>query len=336
MSVFGPNQVEELMIGSAVATEATVPDFIADADAGELQVVSAAGGAAEEGKPFKILQKTNGDAGKGLNYEFSDVVDPRKIERITVKEFSPEVLKQVTVEVSSVEENTTYILEVRILNDGGTLSPENFAIVSGYYLTGSNVTNVTEASIAEQLVENINGNLKRRGDSELSVSASGAVITIEGKPQRVVPGKIIGSQIEFEVNTKSFTKADPISENTQLITLPTIVQENNPGNGTGKYAVNLEWFTKGYKYEAHRQTGYPADFTERTPFYASQDKEYNVLHITYKNDRISPTLEEQPRVLTVFTAREDLAGNSNMNDVLAKIRTSVGSLANVPSDLAVD
>ena len=333
MSVFGPNQVEELIIGAGVASQTSVADFIASAAPGELQVVGATGEAIAAGKTFKVLQKTDGDAGKGLNFEFSDLIKPSKVERIVVKQFSPEVQKSVEAVVNTVEEETTYILEVRILNDGGTLSPENFAIVSGYAITGSNVTGVTADNIAAELVASINANLKLRGDSELVVSASGATITLTGKAQRVVPGKIVGRQIEFEVNTKTFAKANPIAENTQLMS-HTVLNENNPGTGTGKYAVNLEWFTKGYKYEPYRQTGYPADFGERTPYYADASKSYNAIHITYHDSRISPTVEEQPRVLTMLVERTNLASNADTNDVLELLRVALGADA-VPVNLPV-
>ena len=88
MSVFGPNQVEELVIGTAVASETTVPTFISSASDKEIAVLSADGSAVAAGEKFKVLQKTSGSASKGLNYEFSDVIDPSKVEKVILKEFS--------------------------------------------------------------------------------------------------------------------------------------------------------------------------------------------------------------------------------------------------------
>jgi hypothetical protein len=332
MSVFGPNQVEELVIGTAVASETTVPTFISSASDKEIAVLSADGSAVAAGEKFKVLQKTSGSASKGLNYEFSDVIDPSKVEKVILKEFSAEVNKSVTATVAAATANTTYAVECRIYNDGGSLSPENFAVVSGYYVTGTSAETVT--AIRDGLIVSLQANLTNRGDSELTVASSSTnAITIAGQAQAVVAGKFTGRQIEFDVTGKSFLESALVPENTGGVTVA-VTASNFPGSGTGKYAVNLEWFTKGYKYEAYRATGYPADFGDRTPYYASSVSEYNAIHIKYKSTGGSPSVEEQRKVLTILVVRADLAGNSVTNSVLASIRTAVGS-GNVPADLAV-
>lgn len=331
MSVFGPNQVEELIVGSAVAAETTLPTFKASASDTEIKILSADGSAPASGEDFKVFQKTAGDAAKGLDIEFSDVIKADKVKKVTLAEYTAEVQKQVTVTVDTAVANTTYIVECRIYNDGGTLSPENFAIVSGYYSTGATAPSVTV--IRDGLIASLNSNLVRRGDSELVVATSSTdAITITGKAQTAVPGKIIGKQIEFDVNTKSFDETALIAENSGAISHE-IDNENVAGKGTGKYAVNLEWFTKGYKYEVYRQTGYPADFGERTPYYTSQGTTYNVIHIKYFDDRDNPSVEKQNKVLTILVEFTNAASNAATNAVLADLRTILGT-AVVPADLA--
>lgn len=329
MSVFGTNQREELILGSAVAAETTVDTFIASASDTEIKVLSADGSAPVAGGDFKLLQKADA-AVKG--YEFSDVVKASKVDKVILAEYRAEVQKSVTATVDSAVANTTYAVEVRLYNDGGTLSPENFAIVSGYYVTGSGVPTVEV--IRDGLIASLQSNLTLRGDNELVISANSTdAIDIVGKAQSVVRGKDIGKQIEFEVTGKSFSDPNIVQENTGLIS--TVVNnENVAGIGTGKYAVNLEWFVKGFAYESYRQAGYPADFSERTPYYASQATEYNAIHIKYFDDRDNPSVEKQNKVLTILVERADLAGNANTNDVLADLRTVLGA-ANVPADLAV-
>lgn len=328
MSVFGPNQVEELIVGSAVAAETTLPTFLSTASDTEIKILSADGSAPATGVDFKVYQKAAAAQG---GIEFSDIVKAAKVEKCILKEYAAEVNKQVTATVNaSVTAGDTYVLEARIYNDGGTLSPENFAIVSGFYVAG---TGDTATDVADGLVASINYNLAKRGGNELTVSNAGAVITIVGQAQSVVPGKIIGKQIEFDVAGKSYDEAALIQENTGLIAVA-VVNENFPGAGTGKYAVNLEWFTKGYKYEAYRQTGYPADFSERTPYYASQAKTYNAIHLKYSDGVGNPSVEKQAKVLTILVERTDLASNANTNAVLADLRTILGTDI-VPADLAV-
>lgn len=337
MAVFGPNQVEELIIGNAVASETTAATFIASASDNEIKVLSADGTAPASGEDFKVLQKTSATETPN-GYEFSDTIPADKVEQVILKEYEAETLKSVRVEGfdGNVVANTTYAVEIRLFNDGGSLSPENFSIVTGYYATGASVTGVTAAIIRNGIVASLNHNLNRRGGNEFVITTpntSETDILITGAPQVAVPGKITGRQIEFEVTAKQFDDTALNQENLGLLTT-TVESENSPGAGTGKYAVNLEWFTKGYKYEVYRQTGYPADFTERTPFYADQSATYNAIHIKYKKSRISPTVEEQPRVLTILVVKTNLASNANTNAVLADLRTILGS-GNVPADLAV-
>lgn len=337
MSVFGPNQVEELIIGNAVAAETTAATFIASASDNEIKILSSDGTAPASGVDFKVLQKTAAtEAVDG--YEFSDVVPADKVDQVILKEYSAEVLKSVEVlgfdAAAAGSANKTFSVEIRIFEDGGSLSPENYSIVSGYYSVGA--VAASAATIRNGIVASLNHNLNRRGANEVVITTPNAVetdILITGAAQVAVPGKITGRQIEFNVTAKVFNETALNHENLGELTT-NVVTSNDPGTGTGKYAVNLEWFTKGYKYEVYRQTGYPADFTERTPFYADQSATYNAIHIKYKKDRISPTVEEQPRVLTILVVKTDLASNANTNDVLADLTTILGA-ANVPADLAV-
>ena len=335
MSVFGPNQVEEVIIGNAVASETTIATFIATASDKEIKCLSADGSAPAEGVNFKYLQKTAGNAAKGLNFEFSDVVEASNVEKVILAEYAAEVQKSATVSgfTGNVVANTTYAVEVRLYNDGGTLSPENFATITGYYVTGSDVSAETAATIRDGVLESLNYNLSKRGDYVISATADGDDISIDGLPQDVVPGKIIGKQVEFDVSAKQFLNTD-IFQNDLFLLTTVIDTENNPGKGTGKYAVNLEWFTKGYKYEVYRQTGYPADFD--TPYYASTAGVYNVVHVKYFSSRISPTVERQPKVLTILIDKvsDTLANNAATNAVLADLRTILGTAA-VPADLPV-
>ena len=335
MSIFGHNQVGELIIGNAVATETTIATFIASASDKEIAVLSADGTAPALGKDFKLLQKTAGNASKGLNFEFSDIVKAKKVDAVTVHTYVAETQKSVTVSgfTGNVVANTTYAVEVRIYNDGGSLSPENFATVTGYYVTGASVAAETATTIRDGILASLNYNLGKRNAGEVSATADGANISIDGIAQVAVPGKIAGKQIEFDVTAKQFLNTSILHENLGLLTVVTDT-ENNPGRGTGKYAVNLEWFNKGYKYEVYRQTGFPADFS--APFYASAGGIYNTIHIKYYDDRISPNLEKQYKLLTILVDKgtDTLANNANTNLILDKLQLILGA-DNVPADLPV-
>jgi hypothetical protein len=329
MSVFGPNQVEEPMIGNAAAAETTVATFIASASDQELAVLGAGGGAVAALEDFKILQKT------AAGYEFSDVIEPSKVEKVILATYAAAVEKSVSVAAfAPLAANHTYAVECRIYNTGGSLSVENFDVVPGYYVSGA--TAPTAAAVQAGILTSLNANLTKRGANELTVVDGGAdEIDISGQAQSVVAGKKIGSQIQFDVTVKAFNNVSILHEN--IVTSGvTVNSESNPGVGTGKYAVNLEWFAKGYKYEVYRQTGYPADFA--TPYYASSAGVYNVIHVKYKSSRISPTVEEQPKVLTILIDKvtDVPANNASTNTILSGIRTALtGTGVSVPANLAV-
>ena len=116
--MFGPRQVGELIVGNALATESTVKTFIASATDKKLGVFSADGTAPAANKPFYLLQKTAGDSAKGLNYEFSDKIDPRYVEKVTLAQYAPEVAKVVKVDgfatAGVVAAQRTYEIEIRV------------------------------------------------------------------------------------------------------------------------------------------------------------------------------------------------------------------------------
>lgn len=319
---YGPNQVGELIIGNTVATQTTAQTFIASAADKSVKILSADGTAPAAKKPFKVLQKTAGDVGKGLNYEFSDIIEPNSIQRITIANYAAEVQKSVTVSgfTGNVLPNTTYVVDVRIYNDGGTLSPENFATVQGFYTTGANIGAVTPVIIRDGLLKSLKSNLVKRGDYEVVLApiASPVGFSVTGKPQTVSPGKIEGRQIEFEVIAKVYDNAYSLTSLTQNLGLLTAVTTvaSNPGKGTGKLAVNYEWFVKGMKYEVYRTTGYPADFN--TPYYANINGTYDVVDITYFKARNETSVERQYKTLRIMVA------SGNLTDIVADLNTITG------------
>jgi len=334
--MYGPNQVGELIIGNAVASQTTAKTFIASAADKQIKALSESGIIVSDGTPFNFLQKTSGDASKGLNYEFSDVIDPSKIDKVTLKAYAAEVQKVNTITVGTATANTTYEIEVRLYNDGGSLSPENFAIIQGFYVTG--VSAETTTAIKDGLLLSLQKNLIKRGNFELDVVSTGAsTFTITSKVQKVVAGKLIGKQIEFDVLGKSYSNTYDTTQpsiNGGLVTVA-LTTAAFPGSGTGKFAVNFEWFVKGMKYEVYRQTGYPADFG--TPYYASAAGVYNVIQIRYYSERKQTSIERQYKVLTILVDKvtDTPANNAATNSVLADLRTAIGTRASVPANLAV-
>lgn len=334
--MFSPNQVGELLIGNAAATETTVATFIATAPDKRLKVLSKDGGNVGVGKPFYVLQKATGIPG-GL--EFSDKVDPRSIDKITVKTYEAEVLGSFKIDgfavAGTVAAKRTYEIEIRVENQ---LSSENFDVIAGYYVTGQVLGSDTATTVRDGLLKSLNKNLLLRGDKEFTAVADGTGISITEKFQNNRPGKIEGRKLLFTIRGKVFENVptNGNSSNLELLTV-TLVTDAKPGNGTGKWATNYEYFTKGVKYDPTRDFGYPANFGDITPYYASKLGIYNTIQIKYFAPRTETSVERQYKVLTIILDKvtNTLANNAATNLVLADIRTAVGTFATVPADLAV-
>lgn len=334
--MFGIRQVGELIVGNAVATETTVKTFIASATDKEVKVLSADGTAVALNKPFKLYQSTGGDASKGLNFEFSDTINPKYIDKITLKEYAPEIAKAVKIDgfatAGVLAAQRTYEVEIRVENQ---LSPENYEQIVGYYVTGEILGSDTTTTVRDGLLKSLNQNLTKRGNSEFTAVADGTGILITEKYQDNIPGKIDGRKYTFTVTGKVFNNvSNGYNSNLGLLTSTQTVAPSF-GSGTGKWATNYEWFVKGYKYDADRLVGFPADFGDRTPYYTSKAGKYNTIQIIYFSPRTETVVERQYKVLTILVEKTNAASNGATNSVLADIRTAVGTNAIVPANLAI-
>lgn len=334
MAVFGPNQKEELLIGNALSTETSVADFISSAADKELGVYSKNGGAVAANEVFYLLQKTNGDAVKGLNYEFSNGIDPKYINYIKAEKFKPSVEKAIRVNgfTGTPKANATYQVSIRLYNDGGTLSTENFRHIHGSWVTSDDVTVAhTNANIIQGLVDSLNRAQKKEGD-KFTITGGADFIDIVALPTSGNPIQDIAKQTEFdiEVSVKSNgLNPDTAQPESYPILTADLVAAADPGVGTGKWASNLETFTRGYNYEAYRGASYPANFTQ-PELYSNYNGQYNVIHIGYYFKHSVAGVEEQPSVLTILF--DNTGGVTAINAVLAQLRI-VAPNAAVPADL---
>jgi hypothetical protein len=334
--MFVPSQTGEILIGNAVATETTVPTFIASASDKELKVLSKDGTNVAAKKPFYILQKADAIPG---GFEFSDKVDPRYVEKVTVTTYSPEVLGAYKVDgfntAGVVAAKRTYEVEVRLEDQ---LSPENFTTIQGYYVTGQVLGSDTATTVRDGVLLSLNKNLSNRGADEFTAVADGTgiLITEQYQPNRV--GRDEGRKLRFTIKGKVFENV-PTNGNSSNLDLLTVVQTvaPKPGNGTGKWVTNAEYDLKGFKYDPSREYGFPANFGNLTPTYASGSGLYNLIHIKHYMPRTETSVERQYKVLTIAVDKgtDTLANNANTNAILTSIRTAVDTYATVPANLPV-
>jgi len=334
--MFVPNQTGEILIGNAVATETTVPTFIASASDKELKVISKDGTAVAAKKPFYVLQKADAIPG---GFEFSDKVDPKYVEKVTVSAYSAEVLGSYKIDgfntAGVVAAKRTYEVEIRLEDQ---LSPENFTTIQGYYVTGQVLGSDTATTVRDGVLLSLNKNLSNRGSDEFTAVADGTgiLITEQYQPNRV--GRDTGRKLQFTVKGKVFENVPTNGNNSNLDVLTTTqITAPKPGTGTGKWVTNAEYVLKGFKYDPSREYGYPANFGNLTPTYASASGVYNLIHIKHYMPRTETSVERQYKVLTIAVDKgtDTLANNANTNLVLTSIRTAVDTYATVPANLPV-
>ncbi len=334
--MFGPSNVGELIVGTTAATETTVATFVATAPIKSVKVLSKTGGNVAAGVPFYVLQSTDGDATKSLDFEFSDVIDPKRVDKVTVKEYAPEVAKSLKVDGFSgagvLAAGRTYEVEIRLEDE---LSPENFTTIQGYYVTGEVLGTDTATTVRDGVLLSLNKNLQYRGNSEFTAVANGTGISVTEKIQNNVPGKIDGRKLRFNLTGKVFNNvSNGYNSNLQLLTT-TVLAAGSPGNGTGKFATNFEYFVKGYKYDPANAFNWETQFS--IPFYTTKAGIYNVIQIKYHAVRNETIIERQPKVLTILMDKVTNvpASNAATNAILADLRTAIGTYATVPPNLAV-
>ena len=334
--MFTPNQTGEMMIGNAVATETTSATFIATASDKELKVISKDGTAVAAKKPFYILQKADGIPG---GFEFSDKVDPKYVDKVTLSTYAAEVLGSYKVDgfntAGVVAAKRTYEVEIRLEDQ---LSPENFTTIQGYYVTGQLLGSDTATTVRDGVLKSLNKNLSNRGADEFTAVADGTGILITEKYQANSVGRDTGRKLQFTVKGKVFENVPTNGESSNLGLLTTTqITAPKPGSGTGKWVTNAEYVLKGFKYDPSREYGYPANFGNLTPVYASGSGVYNLIHIKHYMPRTETSVERQYKVLTIAVDKvaDTLANNATTNAILTSIRTAVDTFATVPANLAV-
>lgn len=337
MSTFSTKQVENILIGNAVATETAIGTFIASASDKEIQVVAADGSSnIALGSDFKVLQKTG--AASPLNYEYSTDIPADKVTKVNLAPYQAEAGKLVVVSGfnGTLVANATYEVFIRIIEDGGTLSPENFRFLYGNYVAGGSVP--TAGDVTAGIVSTLQKAADASNPGQFTITTNGtSTVSIQGNVLAANPAKSPQRPVMFDVQVA--VKSNGYDPNTGIPTSYSILSAATSneavfGVGTSKFVQNLEYFTKGFNYEAYRGNAYPVDF--KTPYYAETTDGYNVIVIAFKKDRTSPTVEEQRAVLNIAVKMTpgNLASNAATNAVLARLRTILGSAA-VPADLAV-
>ena len=315
--MFGPRQVGEVIVGKKFLTAVKDTAGFKTAVDGDVAMISAG-----SGNLVKFLQKTNGDPSKNLDFEFSDNIDPKYIEKITARPFAPEV--QGVWEISGfdgadvIAPMRTYEISIKVEGD---LSPLNYDLIFGYYTTGEVLGSDTKDTVIDGLIRAININLERRGNFEFTVTRSVDKIVVTEKYQPNVYGKKDGRKLLFSVYAKVFNNiSSGYNSNLGYLTATNTVKPF-VGVGTGKRVTEYEWFCKGYKYDPNREYAYPMNF--EYPMYASKTGEYDVVQIIYYNPRKETIVERQYRVLSIFMEKGKAADLVTALEAITDVESTI-------------
>lgn len=157
------NTIREILIGNAVATETTLPTFLASASAGELAVIAADGGSPASGKDFYIVLKTGIEASPIIK---SDIIKPSQVPTVKVRQKNHvvESLRSISVDDITVPatagQKAEYIVDIRLYNHG-SLSVENFKIFHGHHILTQTSGPLTASNVVDALITNLNRNFSK-------------------------------------------------------------------------------------------------------------------------------------------------------------------------------
>ncbi|AGO48977.1 Putative structural protein [Cellulophaga phage phi14:2] len=331
MSAFGPQNSGDLLVGSTYGTSANALAFITSANDKAIQVFSGDDTALAVNKPFKLLQKASSAK---AGFEFSEIIDPKSINYVKFDSYSAPVQRVLRVEgfTGTPRANVTYEVFIRLYNDGGTLSVENFRMIPAFYTTPSDVTGLTFATILTSLKSDLDKTLAKEGSSlfTTSIDTTNGYFIVQGNNKSFVLGKKDGKPVEFELQAavRDNGSATTLSGARYSDLTVATATAGSSGVGTGVQAANLEWFYKGYKYSRYREVdsvnGFPGIYQ------VDSSKTYHVGVISYYKERSYTNVEKQHRLLYILidAADQDGAGAGTsftaVNALIADLETVTG------------
>lgn len=311
------DQIREIIIGEAIATETTLATFQASASAKELAVVAADGTAPAYGKPFFVV----GKASDGSVIK-SDIVYPKAVERVEGIAYKAPVNKVVTVNNFVVPSTTgdvqEYMVEIRLYNQG-SLSVNDWALFFGhtkFTKTGSN----TASDVVDALIASLNRNFSTvKGATSTTNpfftfaktgSGSSSALTITAKAQPYLGGKKFARPVEFDVNMKE-------GGATVATTTP-----GHVGVGTGAKVAELEYFLRGFRGDYNRVGAFPYDWPTTTRNQADVAGTYNTIEVLHVPKGEGGINEIKARKELTIAVKES-SGTSLMEALLEDINTFV-------------
>lgn len=237
-----------------------------------------------------------------------------KIKSVSSKAYAAKRLRSDTITINTAVVGQTYNIRFVFRNWGSGSAENQYFKYSGTYKA---VTGDTPTTIATALTALAVTNFAREATPLLTITSSGAVITITEIAQPFVKGKQQGRPLNY------YFQFVPITDSTgaENVTWGTVasISTGYAGQGTANLAADQEYFYLGERGDKYRNVGYP--YTFDTTYLVDSSKLYDTIDITYSSsDSGAVGVENDLRVITVLCA------NGTSSAIAKKIATDVNAL----------
>lgn len=305
------NTINELLVGTAVATETTLDTFKATASTGEVQVFAFDGTAAAAGKPFVFAQKT------ATSVFVSDVIYPASVKSYTASVDAPEVAKVVTVTPDTPVAGDAITLRLHIF-EYGSLSVEDTYIKFATYKAK---TGDTKESVVDGLIASLNRNFSRDVNA---TPTSNPLFTFTKTGTAGTAALVITQKLQPYVEGKKFGRVNPFSvfvsfkATSDYVEAPTTTAYN-PGKGTGKLIAAMEYDLRKNRGDLYGNIGWPENFEFIAR--ANPAAGYNMLTLTHSRGHEGFNPVHMRKQVTIAITEALSAG---IDALIARVNTLTG------------
>lgn len=292
MATFSQNQVKDIFIANAFATETTAKEFVATASPLELQVLKADGSGVPTGvEDFYFIQK-HADG----SIKRSDILPANQIRFINPVSPKVPVLKSYAITIDTTNFVNNDILQIQIVLDhwGSRSFEDQYFKYAQYQWT----TGTSAADTAAGLVLSLTRNFSREPNTLFTFAVNGNDVVITEVAQPFVTGKKQGLPLEFVVSN-NFSGVQAVTQRVM-----------NPCSG--QRVRDLEYFCKGNVGDSYRYAGYPHNFEQW--FDSDLDAEYCLFDIGFWYEGVNHAIQTSEKEIIV--ALVDCTGSGTLTALL--------------------
>lgn len=255
-----------------------------------------------------------------------NITSPRipisKIKSTSSKAYAAKVLRSDTITINTAVPGQTYNIRFVFRNWGSGSAENQYFKYSGTYKckTGDTTTDIATALTALAVK-----NFSREPVGLLTITSSGAVITVTEIAQPFVKGKQQGRPLNY------YFQFVPIIDSTgaENVSWGTVasVAVGYAGQGTANLAADQEYFYLGERGDKYRNTGFP--YTFDTTYLVDSTKLYDTIDITYSSsDSGAVGIENDLRVVTILCANGTSSAIAKL--IASDVNTATG-LTTIPT-----